>query len=166
MENRIQKLEVFLALFLVLMPLFLIILTGEVRTSISDYAYSSHANYFVVLLSLASMLFIYNGWVKCRHWYNIILGLSLLGVAVTPHKEFEVTHYLCASIFFIGSVLTMVIFSSAKQRLFKMIAGALIIWVLAMALLPVKLFSLLTAEWIGLIPISIHFIGETLNKID
>ncbi|WP_271407419.1 DUF7103 family protein, partial [Tenacibaculum soleae] len=74
-------------------------------------------------------------------------------------------HYLFAIIFFAGSVFVMIFYSSKKQRIYKVIAGIIVV----LAMLGTFLFnwySLLIAEWIGLLPICVHFIGETLNKID
>ena len=165
METRYAKLEVFLSVLLLMIPLLLININNEIRPSISDYAYAKHSNYFVLLLSLSGTMFIYNGWVKCKHWYNIILGLSLFGVALTPHLDYLILHYCFASVFFLGSTAVMIIFSSQEQRLLKVLAGSLILLAMLFHFI-MNWYSLLWAEWIGLVPISIHFIGESTGKID
>ena len=59
----------------------------------------------------------------------------------------------------------MIIFSSAAQREIKIVAAVFI----ALAILGHfvgDLYSLLVAEWIGMLPMAVHFAGESLNKID
>lgn len=165
MEKRIIKLEIILSSLLLFIPLILILINGEIRPSISDYAYSKNNQAFVMLLTLAGSMFVFNGSAYNTKWFNIILGCSLIGVAVTPHLDYAVLHYSFAAIFFLGSVFAMVFFSSNKQRLFKIIAGFVIIIALAFSMLT-KSISLLCSEWIGILPISVHFIGEALGKID
>lgn len=164
LKKRITNLYTIKATLLLFMPLILIGVSGEVRTSISDYVYSDSIAIFIMLLTIASTLFVNNG-VTTKKWYNIILGLSLTGVALTPHLHYPFWHYLFAIIFFAGSVFVMIFYSSKKQRIYKVIAGIIVV----LAMLGTFLFnwySLLIAEWIGLLPICVHFIGETLNKID
>lgn len=165
METRYSKLEVFLSVFLLMTPLILINVNNEIRPSISDYAYSKHNIFFALLISSAGTMFIYNGWIRCKHWYNIILGLSLHGVVVTPHLDYPILHYCFASVFFLGSTAVMIIFSSQEQRLLKVLAGSLILLAMIFHFL-MNWYSLLWAEWIGLVPICIHFIGESTGKID
>jgi hypothetical protein len=162
--NRFRKIETIKATFLIFIPLILISASGETRESISDYIYSDVRDLFVGLLSFAAAMFIYNGVVNNK-WYNIALGFSLVAISLTPHYDLPIMHYASAGLFFLGSIVVMIFYSSAKQRIYKIIAGFFII--LAMSLHFVfDTFSLLIAEWIGLIPISLHFILETNNKID
>lgn len=164
LKKRITNLYTIKAVLLLFMPLILIIVSGEVRPSISDYVYSDSIAVFIMLLTIASTLFVNNG-ITQRKWYNIILGASLLGVALTPHLHYPFLHYLFAIIFFAGSVFVMIFYSSKKQRIYKIIAGAIVVLAMLGALL-FNWYSLLIAEWIGLVPICIHFIGEALEKID
>ncbi|MCT4698095.1 DUF7103 family protein [Tenacibaculum haliotis] len=164
LKRRITKLYTVKAMLLLFMPLILILVSGEVRSSISNYVYSDSIAVFIMLLTIASTLFINNGITDSK-WYNVILGLSLTGVALTPHLDYSFLHYTFAIIFFLGSVFVMIFYSSEKQRIYKIIAGAIVV----LAMLGTFLFnwySLLIAEWIGLVPICIHFIGEALHKID
>lgn len=165
MEKRLTKLEVILAVLLLLHPLILIAVNKEIRPSISNYAYSDFNYVFVSILTVASALFVYNGVIHREKWYNIVLGCSLLGVAFTPHLDYPVLHYSFAGLFFIGSVATMIIFSSPAQRELKITLGTLIVLAL-LGYFITGMYSLLIAEWIGILPISIHFIGESLRKFD
>ena len=165
MEKRITKLEVILAVLLLLHPLILMAVNKEIRPSISNYAYADFNYLFVAILTVASALFAYNGVIHREKWYNIVLGCSLLGVALTPHLDFPVLHYSFAGLFFFGSVATMVIYSSAAQRELKIVLGTFIVLALLNYFIT-GMYSLLVAEWIGILPISIHFIGESLKKFD
>ena len=165
MEKRITKLEVILVVFLLLLPLVLILATGETRTSISNYAYSDQKTLFGMLLAIAAAMFVYNGVINREKWYNIVLGCSLFGVALTPHLDYPILHYSFAGLFFLGSVATMIIYSSAPQRELKIVLGAFIILALLNYFIT-GMYSLLVAEWIGILPISVHFIFESLKKFD
>lgn len=163
--KRLTTFETILSAFLFFMPLILILVNKEVRPSISNFAYSEHNQFFVVLLSLAGVMFIYNALLNEQRNYNYFLGFSIIGVAMTPHLHYPIMHYGFAIIFFIGSVFAMVVYSSTKQRFYKIIAGLLIILAIIFHY-AFNVFSLLVAEWIGLLPICLHFIGESNNKID
>lgn len=162
--KRFSNLESILAALLICLPLILVLSSGEFRSSISDYAYSEVSQLFSGLIWFTSSMFIYNGFVR-RKWYNVVLGLSLIAVALTPHLDFPFLHYSSAALFFLGSVFVMIYFSSSKQRIFKVFFGLIIFLSLLIHFL-FNLYSLFFAEWIGILPISIHFIGESLNKLD
>jgi hypothetical protein len=165
MENAkdIKILEIGLAIILMLTALILNICTGVWLSSISAYAYSSCDYVYVFLLTLAGTLFIYNGIGYKRHWYNVILGISLCGVALTPYLDYKTLHYLFAGTFFLGSVLAIGLSSNVAFRGFKYLVSAIVLIGLIMHF-ALGSFSLLVAEWIGIIPISIHFIIKSINK--
>jgi len=163
--SRLTKFETILGSFLFFIPLILILLTGEVRSSISDYAYSDKSYLLPTLLTLSGSLFMYNGVIREKKWYNIILGFSLIGVALTPHLDYKILHYTFTMIFFIGGSIVMVVFSSKKQRIYKYIASSIMTLSILLSF-GFNVFSVLIGEWIGLLPVTIHFIGESLNKID
>lgn len=162
MEKRIFKLEVILAVLLSFIPLFLILVSNEVRPSISDYAYSTSAHYFVFLLSISGALFMYNGVVNRAKWYNIVLGLALMGVALTPHLDHPVMHYLFAGIFFLGSVSVM-LFADVKSREHNIVYSIVVLVGLGVYFFTNKI-TLFTAEWIGIFPIAIHFLSQAFKR--
>ena len=165
LRNRLMNLEILLSILLIFTPAILIFLDGSIRISISNYAYSSKSEWFVFLITLAASMFIYNGTAWRTKWYNIFLGISLAGVVLTPHLEFEIIHLIFAIVFFAGSVFVMIYFSSKKQRLAKIICGVFILLGIAGHFV-FKWYSLFWAEWIGMLPISVHFIGESTGEID
>jgi len=163
--NRLTKFEVIVGSVLFFLPVILWLATGEIRPSISNYAYSDLPHLLPTLLTSAGLLFAYNGVVHRDKWYNIVIGFLLIGVALTPHKDYPLLHYFFTGAFFVGSAAVMIIYSSTKQRWWKIIAGVVMVLAIALSFI-FKLFSVFLAEWIGIFPITIHFIGESLNKID
>lgn len=164
MDKRIKKLEQVLSVLLVLIVPILWLVTGELRSSISDYAYSDADNLFVGLLWLSGAMFCYNA-MYTKKFYNWILGGSLIGVSLTDHLDHTIPHYSFAGLFFLGSMFVIVYFSSKKQRLYKVITVGLMFLALVGHFI-FDWYSLLIAEWICILPLSIHFLGESLNKID
>lgn len=165
MNKKVTDLKMIKAIFLLGIPLFLIIATGEVRPSISNYAYSDFPSFFVVLLTIAGTLFFDDGYIERKRFFNMVLGGALIGVALTPHFDFPVLHYSFAGLFFLGSEFNMIYFSSKKQRKYKILASIFIMFGLSGHFF-FNWYSLLYAEWIGMLPISLHYIGESLGKID
>ena len=165
LKLRLTKFEVIIASLLLFLPLLLILIDGTVRPSISNYAYMEKSYWFASLLTIPALLFVFNGVINNKHWYNILLGVSLFGVAVTPHLEMSIIHNIFAFIFFAGSVFVMIYYTTKKQRTYMVVFGGIVVLGL-LGHFVVGWYSLLIAEWIGLIPISVHFIGESLGKID
>lgn len=166
MENSkdIRKLETSVALILMFTPLILKLIEGfNFRSSISNYAYSEFDYIFAFLLTLAGSLFLWNGIGYKRHWYNGILGISLFGVVLTPHLDYPVLHYFFASLFFIGSILSIGLSSNIAFRGFKYLISLMVVLALTLHF-AFNLFSLLFAEWIGIIPIATHFIIKSFFK--
>ena len=162
MRINIYQFERSLAIFLLFIPLILIVATGEIRPSISNYAYSSQSNLFVALLSIASTMFWYNYASNNKHWYNIIIGLSLFCVALTPHLDYPILHYISAGNFFFISVLSIGLSSSIFLRKLKWYVA--LISIIGLALVPFKIYSLFIGEWIAMMPISFHFFVKSLKK--
>lgn len=165
LRKRLMNLEILLSVLLVFTPAILIWLDGSIRRSISNYAYSFNSEWFVFLITLAASMFIYNGTAWKTKWYNIILGISLAGVALTPHLQFKTLHLIFAAIFFAGSVFVMIYFSSKKQRLVKIICGVFLVLGI-LGHYKFEWYSLFWAEWIGILPICIHFIAESTGEFD
>lgn len=161
-QNSIKTLEISIAILLNFVPLILFWCDGSWRSSISDYAYSRISYIFCLLLTLAGSTFFFNGFFFKRHWYNIILGAALFGVVLTPHNEFKVLHYVFASVFFFGSVLAIQLSSNKHFRTSKTILSAIISLAL-LAHFALGWYSLLVAEWVAILPISVHFISKSIN---
>ena len=159
MIKRLIKLEMILSSLLFFIPLILFLIDGELRPSISNYAYMDDNHFFVALLVVAGSMFITNGSLWNRQFYNIILGVALVGVACTPHLDIPVWHYIFASVFFVGSLSIMII-----NRSFTRLVMAILIVVGMSGHFLFGFYSLLWAEWIGILPITVHFTLKSLSK--
>ncbi len=166
LEKRLQKALLIFAGVLSLFPLILLWSNNWVmRKSISNYAYADNSPVFFTLLTASCIPFLIDGIWHNKKYYNIILALSLIGIALTPHNDYPLLHYFFTGVFFIYGAFVMIYYSSVKQRWFKIILGSIMALSLLLAffwhVLPVFI-----AEWIGIVIYTFHFIGETLKKID
>jgi len=168
--------ERFIAIFCILIPLILWLADGGIhhafRPSISNYVYMDYSYVFGMLLCIAAMLFIFNGAVYYKseqhmhiswhgQWYNVVLGLSLLGVICFPHEEFHIPHYIFAGIFFLGNAVVTGTFYKDKDK-----KKSIIMAILTVATLPLaftNVITLLTAEWISLFVIGVHFVLSSIG---
>lgn len=177
--------ERFIALFLILIPLILFLSDDECwRPSISNYVYMDNSYVFGLLLTMAAMLFIFNGALyfgsseykglkgKANNkWYNIILGISLLFVILFPHEEYKYPHYIAAGVFFLGSSLAIALDCRKKNRKWNLFFAILSIVSLVFYFvnycfdLNINWYTLLVAEWISLTVISIHYYLDSREKV-
>ena len=158
------ELKVVQALAFLLIPVILMLVDGGILSSISAYAYKAPMT-FALSLTLAGALFFYDGYIERSRWYNMYVGIALFGVVLFPHLDYEITHYASAGVFFLGSIFNMIFFSSNKERIFKIITSTLILFGM-LGHFYFDWYSLFWAEWIGMLPISIHFVLEATGKID
>jgi hypothetical protein len=158
------NLKAFQALMFTLIPVVLIVVNGGILDSISAYAYYTPM-VFGWLLTLAAAIFFYDGFVEPKRWYNMVSGITLSGVILFPYIDFPVTHYVFAILFFLWTSVCIPIFSSKKQRWFKILILLFISFGMA-GCFAFDWYSIFWAEWIGLLPISTHYILEVLEKID
>ncbi len=145
------------------------------RTSLSDYVYSSTSYLFGLLYCLAGSLFVYNGVVYRKrrhqlrlfsqgHWYNFIIGLSLIGVALTPDRVSLFWHTLFTIVFFAGNLLVLLFVSSRDESGISKALRIGMAYAVAFALLFFRLgdITLLDAEWFSLVMIGLHLIQVSL----
>ncbi|MFS4468871.1 hypothetical protein [Maribacter sp. 2210JD10-5] len=188
--NHFAKVERFIAVTLTLTPLVLYLadfgFERKFRTSISDYAFMCDSYWFGSLLALAGALFIFNG---AQHMsltdipslafaekrfgkgYNIIFGIALFGVIYFDHEDFKVVHYIFAAVFYLGCALAMLLTRETQLKKTGDVLGILTILSLGLNLLLDWIlgednnpFTLLWAEWLGLIFIAIYFVAESFER--
>jgi hypothetical protein len=171
--------ERFLAIFCIAIPLILR-LTDRLekggykdswRSSISDYVYMWHSYVFGLLLGMAAMLFIFNGFVYFKQeqqdqlnldrsgkWYNIVLGTCLIGVVCFPWQQYRYIHFSFAGAFFLGNALVTGYFHTKRWRKSNVVMALLT--VIALGLYFTGWFPWLTlfwAEWASLAVVGVHF---------
>ena len=183
--NQFAKLERFIAAVLIFTPAILywadLGCRDTFRDSISNYYFMWAGHWFGSLLTLAAALFIYNGaqymslsklgGSRFGKGYNIIFGLALLGVLFFDHINYKLVHYIFACIFFVGCALAMILTTDTEINTLGNVLGVLTLVVLGVHFLLEYVvwkdhnpFTLLWAEWIGLILIAIYFIAESHQR--
>lgn len=188
--NHFAKLERFIAAILILTPGVLYVaddcLKKGFRDSISNYVFMEDSYWFGSLLTLAAALFIFNGTqhmviqkdanlaaVESRFGkgYNIIFGLALFGVLFFNHVDFKIAHYIFAVIFFVGCAMAMILTRETPLKRLGDVLGILTLLALGIHfLLEYSVlkgnnpFTLLWAEWVGLLFIAVYFILESIHR--
>ncbi|WP_318309268.1 DUF7103 family protein [Flagellimonas crocea] len=172
-KNYIGTLEIVLAVFCILIPVFLRIADdgAPFRPSISDYVLMERGHVFGMVLTIAAMLFIYNGVIQITlnsgysllsgnfwksHGYNIFLGFLLFGVLLFPLNVCPKTHYALAILFFVGSSFSIAFFGKDSDRIIRYIIAVLSIIALVVHIIDKNLINLFWAEWLALFVIGIR----------
>jgi hypothetical protein len=163
---NLVKLEVVVTVICVFIPLILPFGDAwRLRPHISGYYDMEHAQYFYIPLTVAAMLFIVNGTVRGKHWYNLGLGLALLVLTFFNYENYTLVHNISAGTFFIGNAAVFVIFTPKKELWFKILLAL----IMAVALAGHFLFgwySLFFAESFSLWVIALHFVLEAKGLIE
>jgi hypothetical protein len=166
--NRIKdfvQLETGLATLCIIAPALMIMGdNGNIRASISAYYDMTENVLYYVPLTVAFMLFIVNGVIKHKKFYNVILGISLAVLVILNYRHFPYIHLLAVAVFFIGNAVVMVKYTSKDELWFKSLLVAIIITsILAWSFGYISLFW---AEWISLSIIGWHYILEAWDVIN
>jgi hypothetical protein len=160
---RFAKLERVLALLCLSIPLLLVIFDSSVRESISAYYDMDEAQIFYFPLTVAAMLFIVNGVIKHRHFYNTLLGIALSGVILFNLDDSTIVHYIFAAAFFIGNGLVVLISAKISKRakwFYSVGIGLPLILSLGF-----DLVSLFWAEWLSFFIITVHYLADSIDSI-
>ncbi|CAA6810437.1 MAG: Unknown protein [uncultured Sulfurovum sp.] len=135
--------------------------------SISEYALHIPL-VFALTLGWVAKLFIQNGYVSIgrKQWFELIIGWAMVGLIVFDMEgNTKIPHYIFATIFFEGSVFNMIYYSSGRYRIFAILFGLFLNFAMAGCFIW-GWYSIFWAEWIGMLPISVHKSLETLGIID
>jgi hypothetical protein len=162
---NLVKFEVVVTIVCFFIPI--IVLYGDgwhLRDSISAYYAMTKTQYFYFPLTVAAMLFIVNGVVKEKHWYNVGLGLTLAGLIFFNHRDHSMIHNVNAGAFFLGNTVVFMIFTPRKERWFKILLAFTVIIGLAGHFV-FHWYSLFIAESLSLWIIATHFILEAKGVI-
>ena len=165
--TRFAKLERVVAVICLLTP-FLLLQYDEVpgiRESISHYYSMKQNQLYYFPLTMLAMLFIVNGVVKDKSRYNTLLGVALAGVILFNRDAFQTTHKIFAVLFFGGNGAVILAFSSKKERWFKLLMVGVILLTM-IAHFGFHWITLFWAEWISFGVIALHYILESLGRID
>lgn len=163
-NKKIPDLAVIKIILGVLFPYFLILITGELRPSVSDYAYSKYNAFFFVMLGIFGTMIFDGGYINRKNLQDMFIGGSLIGVALTPHLDYTFLHYVFAGIFFILPMITNILFINNKQKFLMIILTSIMLFGM-MGHFIFNWYSLFWAESIGFIPIAIRLYLQRRNKI-
>jgi len=172
--KRFRRLEIGLAVLCASSPILMILFdscrnglsnagecAGEagIRSAISYYWDMPAAVAFYVPLTVAAMLFVVNGVLKKKHWYNWVLGAALALLVVFNTDQFNPFHLLGVFVFFTGNVI-VVGRALAKNFLKIGVLAAAGIFFVAGNLADADWSEnwLLWLEWASLLVIATHFI--------
>lgn len=170
--------EQLIAYICIFIPFFLYLADDQdgFRKSISAYVEMDNSYIFGFLLGIAAMLFIFNGalyfktiatdnpYKKRRgKWYNIILGVALMGVVLIPYNgSLSWLHYVFAILFFGGSGVVIFFFQHPNHQIIGKIMAVVSMFSLGYCVYDdYEHLNLFWAEWIALIIIGIHYILES-----
>lgn len=164
--RRFATVERALAVLCVTIPLWLIVFDEgpeSVRGSVSAYFDMTPPQAYYFPLTVAAMLFLFNGIVKTKRFYNVVLGLMLAGVVLFNFEGATKTpHYIFAIGFFGLNVAVILWFSQdvafwLRAALTTVILGALVCWIAT------DWFTTFYAEWVSLVAIAIHFVFDSIG---
>lgn len=166
----------------ILIPLFLYLADNHrLRGSISAYVDMDNSYIYGFLLGIAAMLFIFNGalyfkttpkpsmnYKKNRgKWYNVILGVALMGVALFPYNgKLSYLHYFFTIVFFLGSTIVIFLFQNPKHLFISRILAIISLFGLGLCVMSNEsIINLFWAEWVSLIVIGLYYILESKDII-
>jgi len=152
------------SLFFLLIPFILIWVEGQQLPSISEY-YHYQGALFGLLLGSVALLFFDTGFNNRNRWFEMTIGASMIGVVLFNNHDYHVLHYGFAGYFFLGCIFNMICFSSGRYRALMISIGVFILLSMVGGII-LDWYSTLWMEFIGMVPISIHKILETIGKID
>lgn len=120
--------------------------------SLSEFYYTSQKNVLSFLLIIIGTLMMIDGLNYKTRRYNLLIGLSMLGVIAFPVLQYRIPHNTCAIIFFVGNAYIVTYYSrllpTKTKRLFA------IIIVTSLILLISGLINIYVAETIGMFSMS------------
>ena len=151
-----------MSFLLALFPFYMVLIDGCIRTSISDYAYSEYNFFYIFFITMIGSIFFYDGYLYKKRYYNIILGISLWGISITPYKQYEILHFIFSFIFFIGSVFFILLKIKSKYIYIRIFLSVILLLSILLYK-PLNLITLFWAECIGILPILLNYILELIS---
>jgi hypothetical protein len=155
--GRKIKIEIILSIIFLLVPIILPLSSGVLQPSISEYHYTSGRLPYIILLGIIGLLTLVDGLNKERR-YNIIIGLSMIGVVCFPVNEFRILHDVFAIIFFVGNAFIVTYYSNSLSKIKKIMFAILIM--VSLTLLLLDIINIFVAESIGMFSMSYFMLAK------
>lgn len=184
--------EIIITFICMFIPLILYLVEGEIKDSISAYVDMCDSYIFGLLFGIAGMTFLLNGALyfkvendekrkpelksmsvlsesvydkkRIGKWYNVVFGISLIGIAVFHYNRTTVSEYIhiaFALIFFVGSAIVIFFIHDPEDKWKSKFLAIVSVACLAISYFTNGFISLFWAETIALIIIAIHYILES-----
>jgi len=131
-----------------IVPIFLPLFNGGFQPSLSEYHYTSQKWTFIICMAIIGVLTILDGILYQTRRYNILIGLSMIGVISFPVLEHRLIHDAFAIIFFVGNAFIVTYYSKLLQNSTKRLFSVIILTTLL--LLIIGVIDVYVAEFIGM----------------
>ena len=163
---RFATVERALAVLCITIPFWMVLFDEEqdsIRGSVSSYYDMTPPQAYYFPLTVAAMLFMFNGIVKTRRFYNVVLGVCLSGVVLfNMDGATSVPHYVFAIGFFGLNAIVILWFSNdvsvgLRNLLIVVLLAALLAWIF------IDSFTTFWAETVSLIAIAAHFVLDSIG---
>ena len=163
---RFATVERALAVLCITIPLWMVLFDEEqdtIRGSISSYYDMTPPQAYYYPLTVAAMLFMFNGIVKTRRFYNVVLGVCLSGVVLfNMDGATALPHYIFAVGFFGLNAIVILWFSNDvsvgfRNALIVVLLAALLAWIF------IDAFTTFWAETVSLVAIAAHFVLDSIG---
>lgn len=163
---RFASVERVLAVLCISIPFWMVLFDEEqdsIRGSVSSYYDMTPPQAYYFPLTVAAMLFMFNGIVKTRRFYNVVLGVCLSGVVLfNMDGATAVPHYVFAIGFFGLNAVVILWFSNdvsvtLRNLLIVVLLAALLAWIF------IDAFTTFWAETVSLVAIAAHFVLDSIG---
>lgn len=142
------RIELFLFILFLVVPIILPTFTGSFENSLSEYHYTSQRWTYIILMSLIGILTFLDGIINSARRYNLIIGLAMIGVVAIPYDISRIAHNSMAMIFFLGNAYIVTWHSRLLRKPKKMFFALTII--ITISLFGLDLINLFVTESIGM----------------
>lgn len=130
------------------MPIILPLFNWGFQPSISEFNYTSQKWTYILGMGSIGFFMLLDGLLYETRRYNVLIGLSMIGVVTFPVNEFRWVHNSFAATFFIGNAIIVTYYSPLLERSKKVLFSIIISITLLMLFLGE--FNVYVAESIGM----------------
>jgi hypothetical protein len=134
------------------MPIILPLFNRGFQPSLSEFHYTSQKWTYILGMGSIGFFMLLDGLLYKSRRYNILIGLSMIGVIIFPVNEFRWIHNSFAGTFFVGNAIIVTYYSPLLQRHTKILFSIIISITLLMLFLGE--FNIYVTESIGMFSMS------------
>jgi hypothetical protein len=131
-----------------LVPIFLPLFNWGFQPSLSEFHYTSQKWTYIISMGIIALLMALDGSLNITRRYNILIGLSMIGVLLFPVNEFINIHNSFAIMFFVGNAFIVTYYSKLLPRSKKVLFSLIIS--ITLSLLILGKINIYVTELIGM----------------